>query len=92
MHKLAHSDAGRIAIAADAKCLQLVVGHQGAGADRGHAPMQGIKPMGHPQKIGRRLARAANAAQLDYFVRANIKIVGHLDDLAGNRIVPAALA
>lgn len=43
------------------------------------------------EKIGRRLARAANTAQSNYLMRPDIQLVTNSDYLAGNRVVTAAL-
>jgi hypothetical protein len=52
--------------------------------------VQSIKAMRTPQKIRRRLARAADAADLDEFVLLYSQFVRHADDLIGNRIVATA--
>src|SRR5690349_21235453 len=44
------------------------------------------------EKVGRRLARAANTADLDDLAGLKRKIIGGRDDLGGDRVMSAALA
>ncbi len=51
--ELAHANAGAVAIARDADALQGQVAEQGAGSQRGHAPMQAVEAKGAVQEISR---------------------------------------
>ncbi len=90
--ELPHADAGRVAVTGEADALQPVVAEQRAGGDRGHAPMQAVETERAVQEVGRRLARAADAAELDDILRHDVHLVQGADDLVGDRVVAAALA
>src|SRR5690606_20915245 len=90
--ELARPDRARVAVAADADRAQRVVGLQRAGPQRGHAPVEAVEAVGLTEEVRRRLARAADAGELDHVLRAEAELVADLDDLVGDRVVAAALA
>ena len=90
--ELAHADVGRVAVAADADAQQLGVGDHGPGRHRRHAAVQRVEAVAVLQEVGRRLARAADAAELDRGVRIDADRLARLDQVAGDAVVAASLA
>ena len=72
--------------------FRVEVAEQRAGRQRGHAAVQAVEAKGAVQEIGRALAGAADAAEFDHVFGHDIQLVAGRDDLAGDRIVSAALA
>ena len=87
--ELADADGPRVAVAADADGNHLAIGDRGAGADRRHASVDGVEAVGAVQEVGRRLARAADARQLDDLRRVDPELEERIDDALGDRVVPA---
>ena len=67
--QVAEADGERIAVAGDADVSQFAIGRVGAGGDRRHASVRGVEAVRAVDEIGRRLRRAADAAQLGDHVR-----------------------
>src|SRR5207237_5091988 len=92
MHELADPDGARVAVAADADGDELLVGEHRAGAHRRHAAVDGVEAVRPAEKIGRALARAADARQLDHLSGVDAHLVERLDDALGDRVMSAPRA
>ena len=92
MFELAHADTGRIPVAAEPEGLQGVIGEDSSGGQRRHPTVQPVKTKGPAEKIGRALARAADAAEFHQLLRDHVHLVHDLNDLVGDRFVATALA
>ena len=90
--ELAEADVGRVAVAADADVEQAVVGHRGPGRHRRHPAVQRVEAVAGLEEVGRRLARAADAAELDGRVRVDPDRLAGVDQVAGDAVVAAPLA
>src|SRR5204862_449160 len=71
VYELADADRARVAVAADADGNQLLVRQHRAGADRGHAAVDGVEPVRGPEEIRRALARAADTRELHDLLRVD---------------------
>ena len=71
---------------------QLVVGQQRPGRHRRHPAVQRVEAVAGLEEVGRRLARAADAAELDRRVRVDPDRLARLDQVAGDAVVAAPLA
>ena len=89
--ELPHADVGRVAVAADADADELVIGQQGPGGHRRHPAVQRVEAVAGLQEVGRRLARAADAAELDRVIRVDADRLARLDQVAGDAVVAAPL-
>jgi hypothetical protein len=88
----ADADGGGVAVAADADAGEGAVGDERAGGHGGHAPVQVVEAVAHPQEIGRRLAAAADAGELDHLGLFQPDLPGCIDDAGADRVVAAAVA
>ena len=90
VHELADADRAGVAVAADADRDHLPVGEQGAGADRRHPAVHGVEAVRVAEEVGRALARAADARQLDHVPRMDAHLEERVDDALGDGVVAAA--
>ena len=87
--ELADADGARVAVAADADGDHLAVGDDRAGGDRRHAPVHGVEAVRAVQEVGRALARAADARELDDLRRVDAELEERVDDALGDGVVAA---
>ena len=90
MGELAEADRGGVAVARDAEIDEVAIGEIGAGQHRGHAPMHRIEAVALAEHVGRRLRRAADAAELGDAMRRQRQLETGADDRRADRIVAAA--
>ena len=90
VNELAHADGGRVAVAGDAQHRHGVVGQNGAGGDRRHAPVHAVEAVRAAHEVGRALRRAADAAHLHHALRLDAHLEHGVDDALGDGVVAAA--
>ena len=90
MGELAEPDRGGVAVAGNAEIDQVAVGEIGAGQHRRHAAVHRIEAVALAQHVGRRLRRAADAAELGDPVRRQAQFEAGVDDRRADRVVAAA--
>ena len=67
-----------------------VVGQDGAGGDRRHAPVHAVEAVRAAHEVGRALGRAADAAHLHHPLRLDAHLEHGVDDALGDGVVAAA--
>ena len=92
MDELADPNRRRIAIAGDADGDELAVCENASGRNGRHAAVHGIEAMALAQPISRCFRRAADARELRHPMRLDAIFVERFDELAADRVVPAAFA
>ncbi len=90
--ELADPNRRRIAIAGDADGDEVAVRENSTGRNGRHAAVHGVETMALAQPIGRCFRRAANARELRHLMRLDAIFVEGFDELAADRVVPAAFA
>src|SRR5262249_8659777 len=74
----------------DADRDQLLVCQHRTGADRRHPAMDGVESMRRAEEIGRALAGASDARELDHLLRIDAHLEERVDDALGDRVMAAA--
>src|SRR5262249_1913706 len=90
--ELTETDTCGITIPTYADLQEVLVGHRASGGHRRHATVHGVESVSVREEISRRFAGAADAAQLGDAVRLDAQLEASFDDLARDRVVPAAIA
>src|ERR1035437_1586125 len=92
VHELAQPDGGGIAVTGNPDPHERAVGEQRSGGDGRHAAVDAIEAVGEPEEVGRRLGRAADAAELGDGPGFDAEFVESFDNAFGNRVVAAPRA
>src|SRR5207244_1890093 len=90
VHELADADGAGVTVAADPDGDELLVREHRARADRRHAAVDRVEAVRAAEEVGRALARAADARQLDDLLGIDAHLVERVDDALGDRVVAAA--
>ena len=70
--------------------ISFAIGQHRAGGHRRHAAVHGVEAVRAAQEVGRALARAADARQLDDALGLDAHLVEGVDDALGDGVVAAA--
>src|SRR5690606_32832465 len=90
--ELAQTDRSGITVAADTDGVQTAVDDNCAGRHRRHTPVDRVEAVTIAQEIGRSLAAAADATELDDLRLVQVEFPNRVDDALANAVVTAALA
>src|SRR6056297_1388576 len=89
MHKLPHTNRGRVAIPGDTQVEQLPIGECGPCGHRRHAPVHGVESVRLSEKIGRRLRRTTDPRELGYLVWFDRQLMAGANNCPADGIVAA---
>ena len=92
MAVLAEPNGRGVAVPADAEHHQVAVGELGSGGERRHPAMRTVEAVGVLHEVGGGLGGAADPAHLGQQMGFDGAVVERLDDVVGDRVVPAACA